>query len=65
MKAGRRLFAGMFVAASLIAASRARPTRSSPPADPENTIFLNTKDGRVTIRLRPDLAPNMSRRSRR
>lgn len=25
--------------------------------DPENTIFLDTKDGRVTIRLRPDLAP--------
>jgi cyclophilin family peptidyl-prolyl cis-trans isomerase len=27
------------------------------PADPENTIYLQTKDGRVTIRLRPDLAP--------
>ena len=25
--------------------------------DPENTIYLDTKDGRVTIRLRPDLAP--------
>ena len=25
--------------------------------DPQNTIFLDTKDGRVTIRLRPDLAP--------
>ena len=33
-----------------------------PPAraqvkDPENTIFLDTKDGRITIRLRNDLAP--------
>ncbi len=27
------------------------------PADPENTVYLDTKDGRVTIRLRPDLAP--------
>jgi cyclophilin family peptidyl-prolyl cis-trans isomerase len=27
------------------------------PADPQNTIYLDTKDGRVTIRLRPDLAP--------
>jgi peptidylprolyl isomerase len=27
------------------------------PADPENTVYLQTKDGRVTIRLRPDLAP--------
>jgi cyclophilin family peptidyl-prolyl cis-trans isomerase len=26
-------------------------------ADPDNTIFLDTKDGRVTIRLRNDLAP--------
>ena len=25
--------------------------------DPENTLFLDLKDGRVTIRLRPDLAP--------
>jgi peptidylprolyl isomerase len=25
--------------------------------DPENTIYLDTKDGRVTILLRPDLAP--------
>ena len=26
-------------------------------ADPENTLFIDLKDGRVTIRLRPDLAP--------
>ena len=26
-------------------------------ADPQNTIYLNTKDGRIVIRLRPDLAP--------
>jgi len=25
--------------------------------DPENTLYLDTKDGRVTIQLRPDLAP--------
>lgn len=25
--------------------------------DPENTLYLDLKDGRVTIRLRPDLAP--------
>ena len=25
--------------------------------DPQNTLALDTKDGRVTIRLRPDLAP--------
>jgi peptidylprolyl isomerase len=26
--------------------------------DPENTIYLDLKDGRVVIELRPDLAPN-------
>jgi cyclophilin family peptidyl-prolyl cis-trans isomerase len=26
-------------------------------SDPQNTIFLDTKDGRIVIRLRPDLAP--------
>lgn len=26
--------------------------------DPENTLYLDLKDGRVTIELRPDLAPN-------
>ena len=26
--------------------------------DPENTIYLELKSGRVTIELRPDLAPN-------
>lgn len=25
--------------------------------DPENTLYLDLKDGRVTIELRPDLAP--------
>jgi peptidylprolyl isomerase len=28
-----------------------------PAADPQNTVVLETKDGRVTIKLRPDLAP--------
>jgi len=26
--------------------------------DPENTLYLDLKDGRVVIKLRPDLAPN-------
>jgi hypothetical protein len=29
------------------------------PLDPENTIYLQLKDGTVVIRLRPDLAPTM------
>jgi peptidylprolyl isomerase len=36
----------------------ALPAAAQPrPSDPQNTIHLHTKDGRVTIRLRPDLAP--------
>ncbi|HIJ63297.1 MAG TPA: peptidylprolyl isomerase, partial [Rhodospirillaceae bacterium] len=27
-------------------------------ADRENTLYLDLKDGRVVIELRPDLAPN-------
>ena len=27
-------------------------------ADPENTLYLDLESGRVTIELRPDLAPN-------
>jgi peptidylprolyl isomerase len=30
----------------------------APALDPENTIYLDLKDGRVVIQLRPDLAPN-------
>ncbi len=33
--------------------------------DPGNTLILATKHGKVVIRLRPDLRPSMSRRSRR
>lgn len=29
----------------------------TPPLDPENTLYMDLKDGRVVIRLRPDLAP--------
>jgi len=30
---------------------------AKPVLDPENTIYLDLKDGRVVIQLRPDLAP--------
>src|SRR3954454_8377142 len=48
----RLLFAlSLALAAAVPAAAQQRA------ADPQNTIYLDTKDGRVTIRLRPDLAP--------
>ena len=43
-----------FLAASI---SLAATAAAAAPADPQNTVYLDTKDGRVTILLRPDLAP--------
>lgn len=31
---------------------------AAPVTDPENTLYLQLKDGRVVIQLRPDVAPN-------
>ena len=50
MKFNRR---NLFVA--LIFALGAAPLAAAP--DLQNTIYLDTKDGRITILLRPDLAP--------
>ncbi|WP_201841562.1 peptidylprolyl isomerase [Microvirga zambiensis] len=52
----RLLAAGAFVLAGLVPAFVA-PALAQQANDPQNTIFLDTKDGRITIRLRPDLAP--------
>ena len=50
MKTLVAVLALMFVMAAPVAAQQGQ-------ADPQNTIYLDTKDGRITIRLRPDLAP--------
>ena len=47
----RLLVAGALVLAGLV------PAAAQQANDPQNTILLDTKDGRITIRLRPDLAP--------
>ena len=52
MNLDRRTFAAAAVALAVPGAGHAQ---SKP--DPENTVFLDTKDGRIVIRLRPDLAP--------
>ncbi len=49
----RRQFA---LAGSLLLAS-AGSAAFAQGADAENTVYLDTKDGRIVIRLRPDLAP--------
>ena len=45
-------FCATFLAISMIAAPASAET-----LDPENTLYLELKDGRVVIQLRPDLAP--------
>ena len=49
----RRLLTAVALAASLAAPAVAQQST----ADPKHTVYLDTKDGRITIRLRPDLAP--------
>lgn len=51
--------AAAFGAPSLAVAQQggAKPASGAAAQDKENLVYLDTKDGRVTIRLRPDLAP--------
>ncbi len=45
------------MAALFAGVSLAQAQTPAQPLDPENTLVLTLKDGKVTIRLRPDLAP--------
>jgi cyclophilin family peptidyl-prolyl cis-trans isomerase len=47
----KRSFLALGLALALLTPAAAQQT------DPQNTVYLDTKDGRITIRLRPDLAP--------
>ena len=49
-----RIFTALAVLASLIIL----PAMAVAQQDLENTLYLDLKDGRVVIELRPDLAPN-------
>lgn len=53
----QRLTIALALGAALAAAAVAPAMAQAAKADPQNTIYLDTKDGRVTIHLRPDLAP--------
>lgn len=46
-----------FLAAAMVAPLALAGTAGAQQADKDNTLYLDLKDGRVTIRLRPDLAP--------
>lgn len=47
----------ILLAAALLVSAAVPALAQQAPADPQNTVYLDTKDGRITIRLRPDLAP--------
>ena len=54
----RRVFATALFATTVIGFSMSDEAQAQAPAlDPENTLYMDLKDGRVVIRLRPDLAP--------
>ena len=54
----RIALASAFVAATLTTpVLRSAPATAQPALDPENTLYLELKNGRVVIQLLPDLAP--------
>jgi peptidylprolyl isomerase len=50
----KKLLLSLMLAFGLMTASA---QAAAPAADPDNTLYLDLKDGRVVIQLRPDLAP--------
>ena len=55
MKFDRRQFGSAIAVSAAIALTPSLANAQA--ADAENTVWLDTKDGRIVIRLRPDLAP--------
>ena len=51
----RRALFGAFAGALLAGAA---PVVAAPAPDPANQVIMTTKDGKIVIQLRPDLAPN-------
>lgn len=47
---------------TMLAIGMATASGARAAADPENTIYMDLKDGRVVIELRPDLAPKHVKR---
>src|SRR5258708_320298 len=56
------LFAAFSVLAALICAVPAIAQPLPAGVDPQNTILIDTKFGRIVIKLRPDLAPKHAER---
>ena len=52
----------LVTATALVAALMVSVSGRAADPDPENTLYMDLKDGRVVIEMRPDLAPNHVRR---
>ena len=58
-----RLFAVLFpVLAALICAAPAISQPLPAGVDPQNALLIDTKYGRIVVKLRPDLAPKHAER---
>ena len=53
----RRAFLAGLASLTALAPAFAQTANKAPATDPQNTLYLDTKDGRIVIKLRPDLAP--------
>ena len=53
----RRTFLATIAIGTLMSDAVPNPSAAQPAEDPQNTVYMDVKYGRVVIRLRPDLAP--------
>ncbi len=53
----RRAFLAGLASLTALAPAFAQTANKAPATDPQNTLYIDTKDGRIVIKLRPDLAP--------
>ncbi len=56
------MFRALVLIAALVCAAPALAQGLPPGTDPQNTVVLETSQGRIVIRLRPDLAPKHAER---
>ncbi len=59
----RRVFTAMLVATPLLGATMSESVDAA-ALDPENTLYIDLKDGRVVIQLFPELAPKQVARTK-
>jgi peptidylprolyl isomerase len=64
LTSGAHMFRILAVAAALVIAGPAFAQNLPAGVDPQNAVLIDTKHGRIVIKLRPDLAPKHAERIR-